>query len=358
MDKVRYAIVGAGWISQEAFMPAVPQTDNSVMTAIVSGSPDNAAKLAEFYGIEHIYAYDEYDAALAAGTFDAVYVALPNSMHADYSIRALKRGIHAMVEKPLAINEAECEAMIAAGEEGGALLMTAYRLHCEPGTVEAIRLVREGAIGTPRYFSSDFSFVAPAGNHRLLAEHWGGPFQDLGVYCVNACRHLFGAEPVEARAMKVHGNDPRFAEVEQNMTAVLRFPDDSIAKFTVSFDAAGIDTYRIMGTEGEIEMRPGLRFETPTHMILRQNDKIIREETFADIDHFGAQTAYFSDCIKSGTQPEPDGAEGLADVRVLRAIEAAAETGQPQKIDSPPRLSHPSADMVRMIPRTNRRLVF
>ncbi|MDH3659772.1 MAG: Gfo/Idh/MocA family oxidoreductase [Alphaproteobacteria bacterium] len=356
MDKIRYAVVGAGWISQIAFMPSVPQTGNSAMTAIITGNATNAAKLAAFHGIEHVWIYDDYDDALASGQFDAVYIGLPNSLHADYAVSALKAGIHALVEKPLAVSVEECEAMIAAAKEGGALLMTAYRLHCEPGTVEAIRMIREGAIGTPRFFSSIFSFQTGEANHRLKAEHWGGPLQDIGVYCLNAARHVFGAEPTLAIAMKGHGDDPRFSEVEETISATLRFPGDAIATFTASFNAAEIDIYRIIGTEGEIEMQPGFRFETPTRMILRREGEVT-ETTFPDIDHFGAQTAYFSDCIRNNHPPEPDGAEGLADVRALLAIEAAAKTGEPQPIDTPPRLGHPTADMVRMVERTDRRLV-
>jgi predicted dehydrogenase len=262
MENVRYAIVGAGWISQIAFMPAVPQTGNSTMTAIITGNAENAAKLAAFYGIEHIFGYDDYDAALASGAFDAVYIGLPNSLHADFAIRALQAGVHALVEKPLAISVEQCEAMIAAAREGGALLMTAYRLHCEPGAVEAIRLIREGAIGTPRFFSSIFSFQAGDANHRLKAEHWGGPLQDIGVYCLNAARHAFGAEPTLAMAMKGHGDDPRFTEVEETISATLRFPGDAIATFTASFNAAEIDMHRIVGTEGEIEMQLWPRSES------------------------------------------------------------------------------------------------
>ena len=356
MDEIRYAVVGAGWISQEAFMPAVPQTPNSVITAIITGNVNAATKLAAFYGIEHIFGYEDYDTALGSGLFDAVYIGLPNSLHADYAIRAARAGIHALVEKPLATTIADCEAMIAASREHGTLLMTAYRLHCEPATVEAIRLIREGAIGTPRYFQAAFSAQAGADNHRLKSGHWGGPLQDIGVYCLNAARHCLGTEPTEAIAMKGHGDDPRFAEVEETLSAILRFPGDAIASFTVSFNTDVIDTYRVVGTEGIIELYPGFRFET-TPRIRVTRSEITKEQTFPDIDHFGAQTAYFSDCIRQGLQPEPDGAEGLADVRALLAIDAAAKTGLPQKISTLRRDSHPGEDMVRHIDRTDRRLV-
>ena len=195
MKKIRYAVVGTGWISQIAFMPSIAQTGNSEMTAIVSGNPANAKKLADFYGIEHIYSYDRYDEMLASGLVDAVYIALPNSMHADYAIRAAKAGVHALVEKPLAVTAEECAAMIAAADEAQVCLMTAYRLHSEPATLEAIDMIRRGEIGDPRIFSSVFSFPVGAGNHRLKAEHWGGPLQDIGVYCITPCATSSGRSP-------------------------------------------------------------------------------------------------------------------------------------------------------------------
>ena len=104
MAKIRYAVVGAGWISQIAFMPSVAQTENSEMTAIVTGNADKAKQLADFYGIKNVYTYEQYDEMLAGDIVDAVYIALPNSMHADYAIRALNAGKHALVEKPLAVS--------------------------------------------------------------------------------------------------------------------------------------------------------------------------------------------------------------------------------------------------------------
>ncbi|MEZ5669360.1 MAG: Gfo/Idh/MocA family oxidoreductase [Alphaproteobacteria bacterium] len=357
MEKVRFAVVGAGWISQVAFMPGVAGAGNAAMTAIVSGNAGNARKLADFYGIDRIYSYEQYDAMLAADVCDAVYVALPNSMHADYTIRAARAGKHVLVEKPLAVTEAECTAMIAAAAEAGVWLMTAYRLHNEPGTVEVLERIRQGAIGTPRMFSSVFGFQSTPDNHRLLAEHWGGPLQDLGVYCVNAARHVFGAEPVEAIAMTVRGDgDDRFREVEEAIGATLRFPNGGIAQFIASFGSAGIDHYRVVGSEGEISMNPGYRFETATRMRLTRGAETT-ERVFPQIDHFGAQTAYFAECIRNGTRPESDGEEGLADMRALLAIERAAQTGTPQRIASPARERHPTPDMVRLVPVTERRLM-
>lgn len=357
MKKVRYAVVGSGWISQIVFMPGVHQTGNSEMTAIVTGNRAGAEKLAAFHGIPHVFSYDQYDDMLRQGVVDAVYIALPNSMHADYAIRALEAGVHALVEKPLATTVAECEAMIAAAEKGGTFLMTAYRLHSEPGTVDVIHRIRNGEIGDPIFFSSLFSFQVAAGNHRLKAEHWGGPLQDIGVYCMNAARHTLGMEPVEAMAIRSHhGGDPRFTDVEGTVAALLRFPGDRMAQFTVSFNGEGIDTYRVVGTEGEITMEPGYRFEHTMKMRLNRKG-VITEKTYPTVDHFSGMTAYFSDCILKGQRPEPDGEDGRNDVAALRAIEAAAMTGLPQKIDTVPRNAHPTPDMVRLFPPAERRLM-
>lgn len=355
---IRYAVVGAGWISQEAFIPGVAQSGNSRIEAIVTGDLDKAQKLADFHGIPQVVSYADYDALLAGNSIDAVYIALPNSMHADYAIRAAKAGKHIMVEKPLAVSVAESEAMIAAAKEAGVFLMTAYRLHNEPGTVALLEKIRTGAIGKPLFFQSVFAFQMAPGNHRLKAEHWGGALQDVGVYCVNAARHVFGEEPVEATATKHQPEgDPRFAEVEASIAATLRFPSGGIAQIIASFGAAAVDGYRVTGSEAEIELDPGYRFETATTMRLRRNGAV-EETVFPQLDQFGGQVAYFSDCINSSTPPEADGEEGLCDMRVLLAIEESANTGKPVAINSPARPRYPVPDMVRERPVTGKRLVF
>lgn len=355
---INYAVVGAGWISQQAFLPGIGQAANSKVIAIVTGDLGRTKALAEFHGVGEIVGYDGYDALLSGSNVDAVYIALPNHLHADYAIRAARAGKHVLVEKPLATSEQDALAMIAAAREAGVFLMTAYRLHNEPGTVAVLEQIRNGAIGRPLLFQSVFGFQAAQGNHRLKAASWGGPLQDIGVYCVNAARHIFAEEPIEAMAMVNRpDDDPRFREVEASIAAMLRFPSGGLAQFVASFGAADVDNYRVVGTAGDLELDPGFRFETATNLRLRRGGES-REIQFPQIDHFGAQVEYFSDCIEAGTPPEADGEEGLADLRALVAIEAAALTGQPQTITSPPRTRHPTPDMVRITPVTDRRLVF
>lgn len=356
MKKVRYAVVGAGRISQEAFLPSVDQTGNSTIAAIVSGNQLKARKLAEFYGVEHVFGYEQYGELLSSGLADAIYLALPNSMHADYAIRAARAGLHILVEKPMATTTEDCVAMVAAADRAGVMLMTAYRLHNEPGTIEVIESIRRGDIGDPRIFSSVLSFQADASNHRLKSVHWGGPLQDIGVYCVNTSRHVFGCEPCEARAMVCRAaDDLRFAEVEETIGATLRFPGGRLANFVVSFGAESIGSYRVVGTEGELEMSPGYKLDGGMHLRLRRGGRVT-ERSFPQVDPFSGQLSYFSDCIIQGVSPGATSREGWADVWILLAIEAAARTGQLQRIDLPPMISRLSSSMVREYPPTERRL--
>ena len=146
-------------------------------------------------------------------------------MHADFAIRAARAGKHVMVEKPLAVSEDEALAMIAAARAANVFLMTAYRLHNEPGTVAVLEHIRANAIGRPLFFQSVFSFQTAMGNHRLKASTWGGPLQDVGVYCINAARHIFAEEPIEAMAMSYRPeDDPRFGDIDASVAATLRFP--------------------------------------------------------------------------------------------------------------------------------------
>ncbi len=175
--------------------------------------------------------------------------------------------------------------MIAAAASAGVFLMTAYRLHSEPGTVEVIEKVRRGEIGNPRVFSAILGFNIPATNHRLEASHWGGPLQDIGVYCINAARHIFGAEPTEAIAMKSQGDDPRFREVEEMLSVTLRFPGGRLANFIVSFGMHNVDCYRVIGTEGEIAVEPGFGFVLAKRLRLTRGETSA-EEAFPDVDNF------------------------------------------------------------------------
>ncbi|HTT10706.1 MAG TPA: Gfo/Idh/MocA family oxidoreductase [Burkholderiaceae bacterium] len=357
MKKVRYAVVGAGWISQEAFLPAVEQTGNSEVVALVSGDLAKAKQLAAFYGIRDIYAYEQFDAMARSGAVDAVYIATPNSSHARYAERAADHRLHILVEKPLATTAAEAESMVAAANAAGVHLVTAYRLHNDPGTIKVMEMIREGAIGDPRYFWSAFCFQIAAGNHRLRKDHWGGPLQDLGVYCVNAARHVFAGEPVEVHALSAgDSDDPRFAEVDAGITATMRFEGSRIASFYAGFGSEATDVFQVLGTRGSLELQHAYLFGAARTILLKRGAAVDRIDV-PETDNFSGMIACFSDCILQGTRPLVDSGEGLADMRALLAIVDAAERGAPVRLTSRRAFTPLQRSMLRSFPPARRRLV-
>ena len=171
MPRIRYAVVGEGYIAQVAVLPAFRNASkNSVLTAIVSGDAVKRSHLGRTYGISHLYSYEQYDEMLAAGVADVVYIALPNDMHREYTVRAASAGLHVLCEKPMAVTAQDCVAMIEAAEEAGVKLMIAYRLHFDPANLQAVELVRSGRLGEPKLFTSTFTMQVYPPNIRLEAE--------------------------------------------------------------------------------------------------------------------------------------------------------------------------------------------
>ncbi|MBJ9975827.1 Gfo/Idh/MocA family oxidoreductase [Pseudomonas sp. S75] len=333
--KVRYGVVGGGSISQGAFMPGVGQTDNSQITALVTGDPEKASELAELYQIK-AYAYEDFGTLLSSGEVDAVYIATPNFRHREFVVPALEAGIHVLLEKPMATNEADCKAMIEAAQRSGAKLMIAYRLHCEPGTLDMVERVHAGNFGDPRLFTSTFTQRVKPSNHRAQSGFDAGPVPDMGPYPLNMVRQLFNAEPVEVSAIGVHTPGSAI-NTWDTVTVSLRFPDERLAQFTVSYTLPDSERFQLLGTEGEIEASPCFGYGEGVAISYRA---IVEGETRVHVnpvvDQFAGETAYFSDCILNDEAPEPDGEEGWRDVRVVAAIERALETGQPQKLEPLP----------------------
>src|ERR1700680_1561600 len=196
--KVGYAVIGLGRIADH-FMRGVQQSSSSKITGVVSGHRDKAERIAAQYGVpkSSIYSYEDMDKFRDNKTIDAVYVALPNSMHAEYTIRSAKAGKHVLCEKPMSTSVADAEGMMPACNAANVKLMIAYRLHYEPTTLRSIKLIRDGAIGTVESISAANGFNIAQGEWRTNKPlSGGGPLMDVGIYCLNAARYLTGEEPV------------------------------------------------------------------------------------------------------------------------------------------------------------------
>jgi predicted dehydrogenase len=340
--KVRYAVVGLGYIAQNAVLPAFKNAaSNSVLTALVSSDPVKLHELGDKYHISNRYSYEDFDQCLQSGEVDAVYIALPNHLHCEYSVRAMEAGRHVLCEKPMAVTEEQCQRMIDAAAAHNVRLMIAYRLHFEDANLEAMQLVQTGQLGEPRFFQSSFSMQAREDGIRLRYETGGGTLYDIGIYCINAARCLFRAEPEEVFCIGVKGTDPRFSEVDEMSSAILKFPGDRLASFTSSFGAADVSEYRIVGTQCDLRLEPA--YEYQGHLIHHlQFDGKVKKKTFSERDQFGPELIHFSRCILENRVPQPSGAEGMADVRIIEALYRSAREGRPIRMQSVIPLHRPS----------------
>jgi glucose-fructose oxidoreductase len=325
-------VVGLGHITQVAMLPAFAHaTENSELRALVSGDPAKLQELSKSYQVPLTYSYEQYRECLHSGEVDAVYIALPNSMHCEYSVAAARAGIHVLCEKPMAVNEEECEHMIREARQGHVRLMIANRLHFDSSHLEAVKMVASGQLGDPRIFSSMITMQVKEGNVRLDKKLGGGPLYDIGIYCINAARRLFAEEPVEVFAMNASMQDPRFAEVEETTSAILRFTQGRLATITCSFGAARESNYEIVGAKAVLRSDPAYERSRPvTLSLLIDGQK--KELVVPQQDQFALELAEFSECVLQGRDPAASGEEGLADVRIIEALLRSAETGQPVKL--------------------------
>ena len=224
-------------------------------------------------------------------------------------------------------------------------------MHFEEGTLKTMELVRSGKLGAPRSFSSVFTIdVTDPGNIRLSPiEQGGGSVFDLGVYCINAARHYFESEPFEVFACSANNGEPRFARCDEMTTAILRFSDERIATFTSSFGAADNSQYRVVCSDGWVNFEPAYEYAEPLERTMLEGGKT-RKDTFGKRDQFAPELVHFSHCILNGEEPGPSGWEGLADVRVIRAVYESARTGKPVKLAPFTRAQQPDADQAMRKP--------
>ncbi len=337
--KLRYAVVGAGNIAQVAVLPAFAHAkDNSELVALVSGDAEKRAVLRERFELEADGDYAEFERVLDRARVDAVYIATPNALHKEYALRAAAAGRHVLCEKPLAPTERDCLEMDAACRRAGVKLMVAYRLHFEEATLAALETVRAGKLGDVKLFSSFFTHVVRPGDVRQDPSLAGGAAYDMGVYCINAARNLFEAEPISVMADVIEKDG-----TDDTTTVVLRFPGERIAQFCVSNSVAGVSSYRIAGSEGDLRVEPGYEYtEELVHYLTIGGE--LKKKAFKKGDQFAPEIKYFSDCVLEDREPEPSAEEGRCDIRVVEAILTSARERRPVELAPLQRTRRPTAN--------------
>ena len=336
--KIRYCVVGLGRISLQHFMPGTKMGALGEITAFVSGHRDKALKYAAEYGVAEssIYSYEDFDKIRDNPNIDAVYIALPNSMHAEYTIRAANAGKHVLCEKPMANTVKEAEDMIAACKAAGKKLMIAYRCQLVPTFLQARELVRTGALGKIQAVESANGFNIAQGEwrcNRKLAG--GGPLMDVGIYSLNACRWLLGEEPAQVNAStSVIDQDGRFVDVEENCVWTMKFPSGVVASCSTTYGASMDGFVRLYGSKGTMTVTgfgyQGIHLQARINGAKRGDPpRIVDElEEGKDPSQFVRESDYFSKCVLEGTEVGPSGEEGLKDMRIMMQIyKSAAKNG-------------------------------
>lgn len=329
--RIRYAVVGLGYIAQTAVLPAFRNAkNNSELVALVSGDQEKLDRLGEEYSISKLFLYSQFENCLRSGEVDAVYITTPNAYHRNIMETAAKYGVHVLCEKPMAVTAEDCLSMIHEADKNNIQLMIAYRLHFEAANLEAIKNAHSKRIGDLKVFHSLFTMqVKDPTNIRLEeTENGGGPLYDIGIYCINAARYLFKAEPLEVFAMTANSHDSRFKKTDESINCVMKFPDERLATFTISFGAFKTGEYDLVGTKGRIRLEKAYGYDSTMTLRTYEEGKIYTKR-FPRRDQFAPEIIYFSDCIQKKKKPEPSGEEGLADIKIIEAMLLSIDLGSP-----------------------------
>ncbi len=326
--RIGYAMIGLGEIAKH-FGGGVQESDHSRITGLVSGDRAKALQWAKQYGVpeDSVYSYEDMDRMRDNKAIDAVYVALPNSMHAEYTERSAKAGKHVLCEKPMATSVADCERMIAACKTANVKLMIAYRMHYEPLTLEILRRLRSGEFGKIVSIESAQGFPSRPGVWRLDRKlAGGGPLLDVGIYPLNATRYLTGEEPTSFQAMSyTDKSDPRFAEVEESVTWLTRFPSGVLATCATTYGGNMPDFFKLTATKGVIEMEPAFVYQGLTVKITKPGaEPEEKSNPEKDPMQFAREADHLSQCVMTGQEPQTGGEEGLKDMRYMSQIYQAA----------------------------------
>jgi len=326
---IGWCVIALGRISMDHFMPGVKISQTGKIVALVSGHRDKAEKQAAIYGVSSnaIYSYENMDAIRDNKEIDAVYVALPNSMHAEYTIRSAKAGKHVLCEKPMATSVADAKSMIDACKAADRKLMIAYRCQYDPEHIKAMEMIRSGQLGQVQAIESAFGFNISPGEWRLDRKlSGGGPLMDVGIYCLNASRYLTGEEPNNIKAFSsVIDHDGRFNTVEENVSWTMEFPSGIVAACNTTYGANMNGYFRVHGAKAAIEMQNAFNYDG-MHLTAQigREQKIDEVSPIREPMEFTRQADHFADCIRNNKTPKTPGEEGLRDTELLSQIYQAA----------------------------------
>jgi len=331
---VRYALVGLGWWTVDVALPAIESSDLGEVTVLVSSSTDKAERIATERDVTEGISYDAFHDGAAVDSYDAVYVGTPNAFHLEYVETAAELGKAVICEKPMEATVERAERMVETCEDLDVPLMIAYRMHTDPAVQRARELIADGFLGDPVSVHGQNSqpllkMIPDSDQWRLDSERsgYGTSVMDLGIYSINTTRYLLRREPIAVQSQMTSAHEA-FDDVPDERSASLLVFEDDIGMVSTCSQNAHEDTYlKITGTEGQIELRPAFHGECSLHLSRNDVSVDVTHETFDSEDEMREELDYFADRILSDSEIYPDGRHGVQDMRIIRGIHEAADTG-------------------------------
>ncbi|KRA65645.1 oxidoreductase [Caulobacter sp. Root656] len=340
-DKVGFAIVGLGKLSLGQLIPGLKVAKGARLAAVVSGHPDKARRVAAENGLpaDAVYGYEDYDRMAQDPRIQVVYIVLPNALHAEHTIKALKAGKHVLCEKPMATTIADAEAMIAAAKAANRHLMIAYRCHYEPLNLDVMRRLRARSLGRVRQINTTMGRQAdpsdPSDAWRLDAALSGaGALGDMGVYGISAARYLLNEEPVAVQAWAwTDPADPRFKETQDLINWQFRFPSGVIANGSTSFAYAPTMAFEAICEQGRLVADPAA-FYGGNRLTVVRGGQAQPPVPAPPVDQFAREMDWMADVVRGKAPMVSPGEEGLQDMRLMQAIlDSAAKDGATVRTD-------------------------
>jgi predicted dehydrogenase len=327
-EKIGYAVVGLGSIAKSSVLPAFARCKRSKLISVVGRDAKNAKLIAKKFGATAAYGSGEFAECLANPEIAAVYIATPQSSHLMLAAQAARAGKHVLCEKPLAATAAQAKQMVDICRKNGVQLMTAYRKYFEPSCVYLRKLIQDGLLGRLDVIHTAFSelHVPGASLDWLLDARvaGGGPLMDLGVYCVNTSRWLAGEDPEKVSAQAWRNDKTRFKSVEEGISFSMHFASGVVVNGTASYGALISSFIFVQGTKGWVCLTPAFPFDEARLLTGKVGGKLF-EKRFQLVDEFAPEIDAFSEAIQKKTPVEPDGAQGLRDMKIIQAIYTAAK---------------------------------
>lgn len=329
---VRFAIIGLGGFALEQAMPAIEASDFCETTVVVSGSDEKARRVAAEFDAGHGITYEEFHAGEAVDAYDAVYIVTPNALHLEYAETAAALGKHVICEKPLESTADRAERMVDVCADNGVKLMTAYRMQTEP-IIRRIRdLIADDMLGELVQLQGAFSVKSMTGDRG--PDHWrydpalagGGALMDIGVYPLNTGRFILGMDPNSTQGLTTTQHEA-FDGVDEHVSFELEFPGELTAACTASFNGQLEGHLQVVGIDGRVMIQSAFPTNATREVTIERDDAHL-EITTPPVNEVREEFDYFAHAILTDGTIDPDGEDGLTDMRIMDAIYESAESGR------------------------------